>query len=187
MSVKSQEPKDPRQTSATQGRRKSLAADKQGIQRPQVQSAVSGKTTLFDLFNEISIIEHLARNKFERALPNGFTVSQFSVLNHLVRVGDGVLPVRIARAFQVAKGAMTNTIHRLEERGFVIVTADEHDRRAKRVFLTSAGREMRESCIQIANQVVLELSQTALAQELLAIVPVLAELRKYLDSERERN
>ena len=41
---------------------------------------------LFALLNEISIIEHLARNRLERALPEGLRVSHFVVLNHLVRM-----------------------------------------------------------------------------------------------------
>jgi DNA-binding MarR family transcriptional regulator len=35
--------------------------------------------------------------------------SQFKVLNHLVRLGDGTTPAKLAKAFQITKGAMTNT------------------------------------------------------------------------------
>ena len=74
---------------------------------------------LFALLNEVSIIEHLARNRLERALPEGLRVSHFVVLNHLTRLGDGRSLARIARAVQVERPAMTNTIQKLEARGLV--------------------------------------------------------------------
>ena len=70
----------------------------------------------FRFFTEIGIIEQLARNRLERGLPDGLKISQFSVLNHLVRLGGEWSPARLARAFQVTKGAMTNTLQRLEKR-----------------------------------------------------------------------
>ncbi|MFT5283071.1 MAG: hypothetical protein ACI94Z_001906, partial [Yoonia sp.] len=36
----------------------------------------------------------------------------FKVLNHLVRLGDGITPAEFAKAFNVTKAAMTNTINR---------------------------------------------------------------------------
>ena len=59
----------------------------------------------FRLFTEIGIIEQLARNRLERGLPDGLKVSQFVVLNHLVRLGGEWSPARLANAFQVTKGA----------------------------------------------------------------------------------
>ena len=47
----------------------------------------------FRLFNEIGIIGQLSRTLLEARLPPGFVMAQFSVLNHLVRVGDGRLPL----------------------------------------------------------------------------------------------
>ena len=40
---------------------------------------------LFRFFNEIGIIEQLSRNAFERVMPGGMKLSQFTVLNHFVR------------------------------------------------------------------------------------------------------
>jgi DNA-binding MarR family transcriptional regulator len=39
----------------------------------------------------------------------------------------------------------TGIVDRLEERGFIVRRVDPDDRRVKRVFLTAAGRRMRES------------------------------------------
>ena len=72
---------------------------------------------VFVFFNEIGIIEQLARNLLERALPAGLKQPHFGVLNHLVRLGDDKSPLFLSRAFQVSNGTMTNTLQRLEARG----------------------------------------------------------------------
>ena len=67
----------------------------------------------FELLNEIGIIQQLAVTEFNRRLPEGLHVSHFSVINHLCRLGDGRTPLEIARAFQVTKPTMTNTLAKL--------------------------------------------------------------------------
>lgn len=59
----------------------------------------------FRLFNEIGIIGQLSRTLLEARLPPGFVMAQFTVLNHLVRMGDGRTPLAIAQAFQVPKNS----------------------------------------------------------------------------------
>ena len=41
----------------------------------------------FQMFNEIGIISQLSSNRLERVLPEGMSIAQFSLLNHLVRLG----------------------------------------------------------------------------------------------------
>ena len=139
----------------------------------------------FRLFNEIGIIEQLARNRLERVLPDGLKVSQFGVLNHLVRLGGEWAPARLASAFQVTKGAMTNTLHRLESRGLVEINADPSDGRGKLVFLTEAGRDMRQRCLENVSPVIAELSMELSDAELGSVLPVLEKIRIYLDTHRD--
>ncbi len=73
----------------------------------------------FTLFNEVGIIGQLSGSLFERRLPDGFLVSHFSVLNHLVRLGEGKTPLDLARAFQVPKTTMTHTLAGLEGAGLI--------------------------------------------------------------------
>ena len=61
---------------------------------------------IFTLFNEIGIIEQLARQRLESVLPEGLKISHFSVLNHFARLGGERAPAELARAFQVTKAAM---------------------------------------------------------------------------------
>ena len=94
----------------------------------------------FQFFNEIGIIHQLAVSMFNRRLPDGLHVSHFSVLNHLIRLGDGRTPLALASAFQVTKGTMTNTLGTLLKRGLVEIRPHQTDGRSKLVFLTDAGR-----------------------------------------------
>lgn len=138
----------------------------------------------FQLFNEIGIIAQLSTSRFQRVMPHGLTVAQFSLLNHCVRLGDGWTPARLAAAFQVTKGTMTNTLQKLEAKGFIQVDPDPNDARSKRVFLTPSGRSAHKAALKA---LVPELAQLpagfppALAAE---ILPALERLRIWLDTNR---
>lgn len=141
---------------------------------------------LFSFFNEVGIIEQLARNSFERVLPDGLTLSQFSVLSHFVRLGvEEKNPVELARAFQVTKGAMTNTVKRLSAKGLVEVTPDPRDGRGKRVRITARGRRVREECLAAAAPLLWELEREFGKQEFEAALPFLRRLRAFLDRARD--
>ncbi len=139
----------------------------------------------FRFFNEIGIIEQLARNRFERILPEGLKVPHFSVLNHLVRLGDGRSPLRLARAFQVTKSTMTNTLQRLEARGLIRVAPDPEDGRGKLVFLTPAGRRIRQKSIEALTPVLAEVEALLGRRALAGTLPVLQKLRAHLDAARD--
>jgi DNA-binding MarR family transcriptional regulator len=140
---------------------------------------------LFVLLNEVSIIEHLARNRLERVLPDGLRASHFVVLNHLVRLGDGRSLVRIARAVQVERPAMTNTIQKLEARGLVRVGPDPRDGRGKLVFLTPAGRAAREAAVAAATAAIAPIAAGLDAAEIAGALPLLRRLRAALDAARD--
>ncbi len=136
------------------------------------------------LLTEVGIIEQLARNQLERNLPDGLKISQFGVINHLVRLGGDWSPIRLANAFQVTKGAMTNTIQRLEKRGLVKIAADPEDGRGKLVSITNRGRAMRARCVQSVGPLIADLSAELSEKELVNALPVLEKLRRYLDTHR---
>lgn len=138
----------------------------------------------FKVLNEIGIIAQLAGNRFEALLPDGLSFAGFTVLNHLVRLGDGKTPVELARAFQVSKGTMTNTLQRLEAKGLIMVVPHQEDRRAKRVTLTEAGRAAREDSIARLLPGLSGLEQEFGADELGSILPTLSRLRSWLDRAR---
>ena len=141
-------------------------------------------STYFRLFNEIGIIAQLSGNKLERVLPEGMSLAQFSVLNHFCRLGGAWSPTRLAAAFQVTKGAMTNTLQRLEAQRFVTIRADEEDTRAKIVEITDAGRSAREAAIRATGPIIMELAGLIPLADVKAALPFLEFVRKTLDENR---
>ncbi|MBU1288332.1 MAG: MarR family winged helix-turn-helix transcriptional regulator [Alphaproteobacteria bacterium] len=140
--------------------------------------------TLFTLFNEIGIISQLSSVRFERILPHGLTIAQFSVLNHLVRLDGDWSPARLAAAFQVTKGTMTSTLQRLVTKGFISLEPDPADGRAKHVVLTDAGRLARETALSAAGPALGDLNAALSPSEIDALIPGLQKLRVWLDINR---
>lgn len=93
------------------------------------------------LFHEIRQIEHYLRASIARELPEGLTYPQFEVLNHIAQRGDCVTPAGLAQALLMTKGAITNTLQRMEAEGLIAMLADVSDRRKKRVTVTPKGRQ----------------------------------------------
>ncbi len=143
-----------------------------------------GDPVLFRFFNEVGIIEQLATARLEAVLPDGLKVSQFFVLNHLVRLGGEWSPLRLARAFQVTKAAMTNTLQRLASRNLVKVVPDPDDGRGKIVTLTLKGHNMRQKCIQNIAPILSEMEQQLGNQLFTKTLPSLEKVRIYLDENR---
>ncbi|MBU6319862.1 MAG: MarR family transcriptional regulator [Alphaproteobacteria bacterium] len=139
----------------------------------------------FRLFNEIGIIDQLASSAFERALPHGLTLAQFTVLNHCVRLGDNRTPAQLARAFQLTRGTLTSTLGRLEAKGFIRIEADQKDGRSKRVFLTREGRAAREGAIRAARPHLDRVAGAFVRDDVHAIMPALQKLRAWLDQNRD--
>ena len=149
-------------------------------------SRAAADPVAFRFFNEVGIIEHLSRTAFERALPEGMSAASFAVLNHFVRLNKaGESPVRLARAFQVTKGAMTNTLQRLEALGCVTLEPDPADGRGKIVRITAEGRRMRESCVAVVAPLYAALHEEIAPSELETVLPILTRVRQILDAARD--
>jgi DNA-binding MarR family transcriptional regulator len=141
---------------------------------------------VFQLFNEIGIIDQLATTLFERIMPKGMTQAQFSVLNHFVRLEIAEKsPAALASAFQVTRPTMTSTLARLERSGLVSIRPDPSDGRGKLVSITQAGRAMRQRCIMQVAQLAPALAGIAPASEIEAILPTLRAIRIKLDAARD--
>jgi DNA-binding MarR family transcriptional regulator len=140
---------------------------------------------LFEVFNEIGIIAQLSRTLLEARLPKGLSAPHFSVINHLVRLGDGKTPVEIARAFQVPKTTMTHTLKGLEKNGLIAMQANLKDGRSKQVMLTEAGRAMREETIAVLGRDFEGLADGFGVNRYMDMLPELRALRVYLDENRE--
>jgi DNA-binding MarR family transcriptional regulator len=135
------------------------------------------------LFGELFMADQLARNRISRVLPKGMELSHFSVLNHLARVNDERTPAQLARAFHVTRGAMTNTLARLEWAGHVHIRPDWDDARRKFVAISPAGRAARDAAVQAVAPLIAEVVQQLGADRVRAVLPVLREMRTRLEGE----
>lgn len=139
---------------------------------------------VFGFFNEIGIINQLSSAMLAKCLPDGVHPSHFAIINHLVRMGDGKSPVRIAAAMQVTKNTMTHSLRVLTDHHYITVEPDPKDGRAKIVRLTEQGRAFRETAIRN----VLARFEDVIEPKHLAIMDRIKEdlavLRKHLDDSR---
>ncbi len=140
---------------------------------------------VFRFFTEIGIIEQLARNAFERVMPGGLTLSQFAVLNHFARRGGTQSPQSLARAMQVSKGTMTNTLQKLEAKGLIAVAPDPADGRGKQVSLTGAGLSLRQAAIAALAPDLESLLGEFGERRFSQAIPFLIAMREYLDRARD--
>ena len=135
------------------------------------------------LFGELFMADQLARNRSSKVLPKGMELSHFSVLNHLARVNDERTPAQLARAFHVTRGAMTNTLGRLEWAGHIHIRPDWDDARRKFVAISPSGRAARDAAVQAVAPLIAEVVQALGADRVRAVLPVLREMRTRLEGE----
>lgn len=139
----------------------------------------------FRLFNEIGIIGQLSRTLLEARLPPGFVAAQFSVLNHLARLGDGRTPLALAQAFQVPKNSMTHSLAVLEREGLIEMRPNPQDGRSKLVYITDNGRRFRQATINAFAPDIARISAAFPPDRVARLLPDLEALRKFLDADRD--
>jgi DNA-binding MarR family transcriptional regulator len=140
---------------------------------------------IFRILNEIGIIEQLSRALLEARLPPPLIAAHFAVLSHLRKGRDGAVPIDMARAFQVPKTSMTHTLKGLERHGYVILQPNPRDGRSKTVWLTDKGRALEERIMVALAPEITALMEGVEVEKLVSILPVLTDLRVYLDAARD--
>jgi len=135
------------------------------------------------LFSEMFMADQLARNRLSKALPKGMELSHFSVLNHLVRAGEEKSPAQLAKTFHVTRGAMTNTLTKLEWAGHVHIRPDWDDARRKFVTISPSGRAARDAALQAITPIIADVVIAIGVEKVRAALPVLREVRERLDEE----
>lgn len=133
------------------------------------------------LFSEIMTSDQLIRSQLSKALPKGMELSHFSVLNHLAHQGVERSPAQLARLFSVTKGAMTNTLNKLELSGYVHIRPDWDDARKKKVALSVAGRNARDQAVNAVEPVFNDIIARMGTNKIKTILPILRELRNALN------
>lgn len=129
------------------------------------------------LFSELLTLDQLARMSIARVLPKGMELSHFSVLNHLAHAGAEKSPGQLARNFHLTRGAMTNTLTKLEWAGWVHVRPDWDDARKKMVSISPAGLAARDAAIEAIAPLISDAVGAVGEEKVRSTLPVLRELR----------
>lgn len=132
------------------------------------------------LFSELFMADQLARNRLSKALPRGMELSHFSVLNHLANIDEPRSPARLAEVFQLTRGAMTNTLHKLEWAGHIHVNPDWDDARRKQVVISPSGRAARDAAVAAVTPLIAEIVGIIGPDKIKSTLPILRELRTQL-------
>ena len=155
-----------------------------GVNVTKKKSSQPSEATLFTYFNEIGIIAQLSNAQFERILPDGLNNSQFYVLNWFCRVDSQASPGRLATAFQVTPGAMTNTLKKLKSKGLVKIEPDELSGRKKKVSISSRGEKLQKQAVNAAAPLFQEMAKNCPLENIEIQVAQLQKVREYLDQRR---
>ena len=132
------------------------------------------------LFSEVLAADQMVRYRLSRVLPKGMEISHFSVLNHLVWLDQERSPAQLAETFNITRGAMTNTLNRLEWAGYVHIRPDWDDARRKMVAISPAGRRAREQALSAIAPMIAEVIDTLGEDRVKETLPILRQLRLHM-------
>ncbi len=140
---------------------------------PRIAESDNWDQRLGFLMHDVSRLRRTVFDDFVK--PLGVTRSQWWVLAHLSR-HDGMIQSDLANILELGKAALGGLIDRLESSRLVERRADAIDRRAKRVYLSSAGShlisEMRVKSHELSERMLegLDLPSRKLLADMLAQV-----------------
>ncbi|MBN2759593.1 MAG: MarR family transcriptional regulator [Rhodobacteraceae bacterium] len=135
------------------------------------------------LFSELLMADQLVRNRLTKVLPRGMELSHFGVLNLLARLQAERTPAELARAFHVTRGAMTNTLTKLEWAGYVHIRPDWDDARRKMVSISPSGKAARDAALAAISPLIDDIAQTLGDARVRQTIPVLREIRLRLEGD----
>ena len=86
-------------------------------------------------------------------------------------------PARLAEKFGVTRGAMTNTLNKLEWSGYIHIRPDWDDARRKMVGISPAGRQARDSALADITPMISHVVEDLGEEQARAALPILREIR----------
>lgn len=139
------------------------------------------------LFSEVLASDQAIRNRLGKVLPKGMELSHFSVLNHMARASEEKSPAQLAATFGVTRGAMTNTLSKLEWAGYIHIRPDWDDARRKQVAISPAGRAARDQAMSAIAPLITDAVKDLGEEDVRAALPALRALRTKLTEGGDEN
>ncbi|MBL4297152.1 MarR family transcriptional regulator [Vibrio fluvialis] len=117
---------------------------------------------------QFSIAARLWRRHLDQRLAQaGIKDISWAPLLHLDEFGDGISQKDLAASVGMEGSTLVRLLDTLEQKGQIERQADSHDRRAKRIYLTDAGREqvgtLRAELLQIETEMLADVSDEQIA------------------------
>jgi len=129
------------------------------------------------------MVDQLIRNNVAKALPRAMELSHFSVLNLLAHSAGEKTPAQLAQVFHLTRGAMTNTLRKLEAAGYIHIRPDWDDARRKLVTISPAGRDACDAATAAISPIIAKAAESVGEEKVRTILPVMRELRVKLGDE----
>ncbi len=115
----------------------------------------------------------------------GLTEATWRPLVYVRRLGDGVRQKELATALSIEGPSLVRLLDNLERRGLIERRADEHDRRARGIHLTRAGRDLAKRAAKVGGEIQARLLANVPPAELEACQHVLAAIERELEERLE--
>jgi len=91
-------------------------------------------------------------------------------------------PVQLANSFHVTKGAMTNTLSRLEKSGYIHIRPDSNDARRKLVTISKSGLAAQQTAIISITPVITKTINKLGKEKADSVLRIIRELRHILSN-----
>lgn len=143
--------------------------------------------TVLHLFTEIAMVEHLLRNRYDKATPAGMTTGQFGVLTHFIRNGKSRERLSLlAWAFQDDDDYMAQKVATLAGRGMLTTTPIEGSDGDMWVDITDDGREAHALALDEIGPEIAQLIEGVDMEDLKTAHRVIQDIRRTLDNLPDR-
>ena len=143
--------------------------------------------TVLHLFTEIAMVEHLLRNRYDKATPAGMTTGQFGLLGHFIRNGKTRDRLSLlAWAFQDDDAYMAQKVKALADRDMISTMPVEGSDGDLWVEITDVGREAHARALDEIGPEVAQFIEGIEPAELQTALRVIRDIRRTLDNLPDR-
>lgn len=143
--------------------------------------------TVLHLFTEIAIVEHLLRNRYDKATPAGMTTGQFGLLGHFIRNGKSRERLSLlAWAFQDDDAYMSEKVQALVARDMLSTTPVEGSDGDLWIDITDEGREAHARALDEIGPEVAQFLEGIDMEDLKVAHRVIQDIRRTLDNLPDR-
>lgn len=143
--------------------------------------------TVLHLFTEIAMVEHLLRNRYDKATPAGMTTGQFGVLTHFIRHGKERERLSLlAWAFQDDDAYMAEKVKSLVSRDLLETSPVEGSDGDLWVDITDEGREAHARALDEIGPEVAQFLEGIDMEDLKIAHRVIQDIRRTLDNLPDR-